>query len=60
MGKGIPQKVLSPLSVKQQDGDLGFPHGDFPAMKSHIAPLLIPSLLRRRELNISVLGCLWL
>ena len=28
-------------------GDLGFPHGDFPAMKSHIAPLLIPSLLCR-------------
>ena len=28
-------------------GDLGFPHGDFPAMKSHIAPLLIPQLLCR-------------
>lgn len=28
-------------------GDLGFLHGDFPAMKSLIAPLLIPSLLRR-------------
>ena len=59
-GRDSTKGVFSPCPLSNRMGIWGFPHGDFPVMKSHIAPLLIPSLLRRRELNISVLGCLWL